>query len=79
MIDTIYIEENYVSFFDTNKRFHRVKGPDCTSVTGFKDWRFNGYPHRINGPATIYKYGDEYWYVHGEKIPPYSIYKTKSQ
>ena len=45
---------------------HNEDKPDFI-WTNRKEWYSNGLHHRINGPAVIWKNGDEEWFVNGKR------------
>ena len=48
-----------------NKVLSNVANGKYINKSGTIKWFKNGYPHRVNGPATIYPDGEEHWYQDG--------------
>ena len=49
-----------------NQRYHREDGPAVEAVEQTA-WYWNGFAHRIDGPAVVYTSGAKFWYIHGKK------------
>jgi hypothetical protein len=41
-------------------------GPAYIGFNDYKEWRFEGRLHNLNGPARIYSDGREEYFIHGE-------------
>lgn len=49
---------------------HRNNGPAVEirrDIGVYKEWKYHGIFHRVDGPAIIFENGDEEWYIFGRK------------
>jgi len=69
MIDKIQIDSlGGITFFDEKGKIHRLKGPaDETKRLEEFSWRYNGYKHRLNGPAIEHVNGSKEWWLNDKE------------
>jgi hypothetical protein len=51
------------NFYWLNGQAHRIDGPACDAVSGYKAWYVNSKHHRLDGPAVEYTDGRKEWWI----------------
>lgn len=60
-----HIAQNYLYYYvNDQNHLHCEDGPALETIRGIAKYYYDGFLHRLDGPAYI-QYGREYYYVHG--------------
>ena len=58
---------HHKSFYNKERKRHRLDGPAYEGAGGYKRWYIDGKLHRLDGPAQEYSDGSKNWYVNGKR------------